>query len=108
MVTLLLSLFHIHTYLGTYVGTTSAKLILRPVPILDISDWKQRQPPLHSLLLNHSHFSLSLTLALLFLPPGTNTIKLFMPQLNYGKILMHCVRCSVSFQVNIFVLASKD
>ena len=27
---------------------------------------------------------------------------------NYGKILMHCMRCSVSFQVYIFVLATKD
>ena len=26
----------------------------------------------------------------------------------YGKILVHCVRCSVSFQVDIFVLANKD
>ena len=27
---------------------------------------------------------------------------------NYSKILMHCVGCSVSFQVDMFVLATKD
>ena len=27
---------------------------------------------------------------------------------NYGKILMHFVKCSVSFQVDIFVLVTKD
>ena len=45
--------------------------------------------------------------------PGIITIThqnlaIILQQFNYGNILMHFVRCSVSFQVDIFVLASKD
>ena len=44
---------------------------------------------------------------------GTNTryktnFALIQPLLNYGKILKHDLRCSVSFQVDIFAPASKD
>ena len=45
-------------------------------------------------------------------PPGINTVKTIFTIIElpyyYGKILMHCVGCSVSFQVDILVLATKD